>query len=342
MKEQQIYKITKFYSKKEFKKIKKNLEKKELKPIILGNINLNNKHDKEKEKEDKKDLVYLKEKENKKDKYFYILDDEKLSNVNVSKFGYVGNEEFIPLFIQIKRSPIIFFIWFLFLLIGILSILLFMPCPNKENRIPLDFANGQALNGEGIQNGKITQPDAGAIEIPCYFNLYLKTNEPLKLINPKGNDVYFVYTIYENGEQIYKTKAIAPDTMILSRLPHILPVGEHNLVFEISTYDIKDQTPCNGAVLDVKLTNEAIPVEETMHYLDTDEEKLEYKAKYYKYILDELNSRDDLTTLEIAEKENLEKFFNNYEEFKDMTGKEYFEYILKENEEKKAKLEKGA
>lgn len=328
MKEQQIYKITKIYSKKEFKKIKKNLEKKELKPIILGNINLNKKHDKEKEKEEKKDIVYIKEKENKKDKYFYILDDEKLSNVNVSKYGYIGNEEYLPLFIQIKRNPIIFFIWFLFLLIGILSILLFTPCPNKENKDPLEIANGQSLDGEEIQNGKITQPDSGAIEIPCYFDLYLKTNEPLKLINPAENTVYFVYTIYENGEQIYKSKAIAPDTMILSRLPYLLPVGEHNLTFDISTFDIETQEPCNGAQMEVKLTTEMGKIENLK--LDTDDEKLEFRKEYYEKIYNDLLNRDDLTTLEIIEKENLEKFFADYEENKELTANEYLQKVLNE------------
>lgn len=335
MKETNIYKITKIYSKKEFKEIKKNLEKKELKPIILGNINLDNKYN-EKHKEDinaKNDIVYIKEKE--KEKYFYILDKEELKNRKISKYGYIGNEEFLPLFIQIKRNPLIFWLWFLSALVGILTILLLMPCPRtiKENKNPLEIANGQALDGEEIQNGKITQPDNGSIEIPCYFDLYLKTNEPLKLINPKENNVYFVYTIYENGEQIYKSKAIAPDTMILSRLPYLLPVGEHNLVFDISTFDIETQEPCNGAQMEVKLTTEKGKIENLK--LDTDDEKLEFRKEYYEKIYNDLLNRDDLTTLEIVEKENLEKFFADYEENKELTGKEYLQKVLKENEENK-------
>ncbi len=124
----------------------------------------------------------------------------------------------------------------------------------EDEKAPLEIAEGEQWNGQLPQNGEVSEADTGSIEIPCYSAIFLKQSETLNLINPKGNDVYFVYTIYdENKKEIYKSKAIKPDN-ILPVVVDFLDVGEHNLVFEISTFDIKTESPCNGATLDVKLT----------------------------------------------------------------------------------------
>lgn len=124
----------------------------------------------------------------------------------------------------------------------------------EDEKTPLEIAEGEQWNGQLPQNGDISEADMGNIEIPCYANIFFKKGEKLNLINPKGNDVYFVYTIYdENKKEIYKSKAIKPDN-ILPVTVDFLDVGEHNLVFAISTFDIKTESPCNGATLDVKLT----------------------------------------------------------------------------------------
>lgn len=124
----------------------------------------------------------------------------------------------------------------------------------EDKKTPLEIAEGEQWNGQLPQNGEVSEADTGSIEIPCYSDIFLKKGETLNLINPKGNDVYFVYTIYDKDKkEIFKSKAIKPDN-ILPVVVDFLDVGEHNLVFAISTYDIKTESPCNGAELDVKVT----------------------------------------------------------------------------------------
>ena len=42
--------------------------------------------------------------------------------------------------------------------------------------------------------------------------------------------------------------------LILVNLKELLSKGEHNLSFAIATYDVKNQTACNGATQDVTVT----------------------------------------------------------------------------------------
>ena len=65
---------------------------------------------------------------------------------------------------------------------------------------------------------------------------------------------YFVYTISEGDKVIYETKAIEPNKMVSVNLKELLSKGEHNLSFAIATYDVKNQTACNGATQDVTVT----------------------------------------------------------------------------------------
>jgi hypothetical protein len=58
-----------------------------------------------------------------------------------------------------------------------------------------------------------------------------------------------------NGDEIlYETKAIEPNKMVSLNIKDLLDVGEYNLSFVISTYDVETQTPCNGATQEVTVT----------------------------------------------------------------------------------------
>ena len=104
-------------------------------------------------------------------------------------------------------------------------------------------------------NGQQSEGSSESIEIPGYSNLYVSSESPeILLINPDENTVYFVYTISKDNEVIYETKAIAPNKTISVNFKELLPVGEHDLTFQISTYDIETQAPCNGATQKVSMT----------------------------------------------------------------------------------------
>lgn len=131
---------------------------------------------------------------------------------------------------------------------------------NQRNNIVeisnnLEFEEGSDWDGNMPSNGEQSKANSESIEIPGYAELYVSSENPeIQLINPENNTVYFIYTIKENNKIIYETKAIEPNKMISLNLKEILEVGEHNLSFVISTYDIETQAPCNGATQDVKVT----------------------------------------------------------------------------------------
>ena len=58
-----------------------------------------------------------------------------------------------------------------------------------------------------------------------------------------------------DGENVlYETKAIEPNKAVNLNLRDLLELGEHNLVFSISCYDINTQAGCNGANQTVKIS----------------------------------------------------------------------------------------
>lgn len=124
-----------------------------------------------------------------------------------------------------------------------------------NDSVNLEFENGSDWDGSMPQNGEQSQASAESIEIPGYANLYVSTSNPeIQLINPEGNTVYFIYTIMNGDETLYETKAIEPNKMVSLNIKDLLDVGEYNLSFVISTYDVETQTPCNGATQEVTVT----------------------------------------------------------------------------------------
>lgn len=185
---------------------------------------------------------------------FEIKKDYKESKL----LGYIsigGNN-----FIAVEKNSntlipiIIFIILGIFIVIGVTS---FKPNSNsnKIEKPTLEFEEGEDWDGDMPSNGQQSEGSSESIEIPGYSNLYVSSESPeILLINPDKNTVYFVYTISKDNEVIYETKAIAPNKTISVNFKELLPVGEHDLTFQISTYDIETQAPCNGATQKVSMT----------------------------------------------------------------------------------------
>jgi hypothetical protein len=180
---------------------------------------------------------------------------------NVMGYLKVGDDEYVA----IVKTNILFLILFPILGIIILTIGLLLstgdgnkPDPDSsqnssvssESKPSLDIESGQDITDDRVdEDDKIQE----SITIPGYANLYVSTKNPsISLINPEGNSVYLRYIIKNGEEVIYETKALEPNKMVKANLKELLPNGEYELTFIIETYDIKTQSPCNGATQEVK------------------------------------------------------------------------------------------
>lgn len=113
------------------------------------------------------------------------------------------------------------------------------------------FENGKAGNGYQVWDGSTNnraEAVQGSIQIPGYSNQVVsKANPKIPLGNPDGNDVYFVYHIYEGDDEIYTTDLIEPGHVCDWDAYGQLDEGVTTLTFTISTFDEKTMEPCNSA-----------------------------------------------------------------------------------------------
>ena len=95
------------------------------------------------------------------------------------------------------------------------------------------------------------------INVPGYLNLYVDKDHPYIILNnPSENMVYFQYTIMDaDGNVIFENpNLLEPGKAIQADLYTPLTEGKHMLTFLISTYDLENQAPCNGASQEVDIT----------------------------------------------------------------------------------------
>lgn len=190
--------------------------------------------------------------DNEEDNYFELHTIEKEKDIkHCDILGYVsvGDDEYVAL----TRSylPVLIL---LFLLLGLLFGLLFFGGrpENKpvDNKPSLEFEQG-----EDIPEPEFHDAIVETIDIPGYSDMTLSDTKPaVNLTNPEGNTVYFVYRLSEGETVIHETKAIEPGKMVQLDLKSLLSVGEHEITFEIMTYDVTTQTTCNGTVQTVSVT----------------------------------------------------------------------------------------
>lgn len=288
-KKKQIIPFT-YFSPKQFDELVKAKEENEENPVdvkVLGNVKIYKRKYKDikedqdfdefvNEKHDKKiygrvDVKYTKEyiekhKDKLKGETYKKYDLYEAKNHRCYGYAEVGENEYVRL---IKRNP------FFIILIGLLCLgLLFGTAFLIKDDLPDLLDIDQTVDYDGEKNhGEEGQIIEENYEIPYVPYVKLTKDEPtLYLINPDGNTVYFMYTLYidENGngtiesneavdkngnsKAIYQTKLIPPGRMIGADLYSILGKGEHKIVQKISTYNYApgekdDQLPCNGSNL---------------------------------------------------------------------------------------------
>ena len=122
------------------------------------------------------------------------------------------------------------------------------------NHPNLVVEEGKEWDGVMPTVGEASEQVAEFTEIPGYAKITITESMPeLDLINPKGNTVYFVYTISENGEILHQTGGIEPDKYVSVNLYKLLSKGVHSLKIAIECYDLETQAVCNGAMQEVEV-----------------------------------------------------------------------------------------
>ena len=113
------------------------------------------------------------------------------------------------------------------------------------------FENGKAGKGYQIWDGNTGNREEvvqGSIEIPGYSNQVVsKKNQEIALGNPNNNDVYFIYHIYQNDEEIYTTDLISPGRACSWNVYEQLNKGTYSLTFTVNTFDMETMDACNSA-----------------------------------------------------------------------------------------------
>lgn len=127
-----------------------------------------------------------------------------------------------------------------------------MNSDSSSSSTEITIADGTPFDGT-INDGHVeTAEDAKYIEIPGYSNIYISKGSTVDLVNPEGNQVYFKYTITEGDQTIYESDYIKPGEKIAWNAPdYISGVGEHDLIFAVSTVDVENGSACNGATFAV-------------------------------------------------------------------------------------------
>lgn len=74
----------------------------------------------------------------------------------------------------------------------------------------------------------------------------ISENKTLELMNPDINDVNFVYTITENGKEIFVSENIKPGNSYQWEICQYFEKGPHEININITPYSIEDNTIKNG------------------------------------------------------------------------------------------------
>ena len=213
---------------------------------VYGNIQLEKEYIPSGREEEEKDIKVLVLTSN-DGKSTYLVRIDKPSEVKAD--GYIRIGEHTWLRIEHKRSMLPLLIIPVLLIIG-LGIGIGIR-GTKEKGMDYEqhqIADGKAWDGELPKSGEDTVANTDTIEIPGYSSMVVSKEQPyVNLINSNNNTVYLKYSILKDGTEIYQTDLIRPGQMVEFNAYEELGDGKYKLEFNISSYDIDSQAPCNGA-----------------------------------------------------------------------------------------------
>lgn len=233
----------------------------ELKVEPFGEINLKKVYSGDiSNKNNKVDLVLLKDRKNEHSKYFEIKDLKKQHEKTA--IGYIcvtarGENQYIRV---MDDNGILFFLLLIagaVLIAGLSVAVLSNRGRNTEiteTKPTLEYADGKDWDGTLPERYQEEIDYQEGIEIAGYTNLLVTTDhQSIDLINTDKNTVYQQYKIYLEDKELFDSKLIAPGKQVAWNAYEVLESGNYMLNFEISTYDVETQAPCNGLTQSVSL-----------------------------------------------------------------------------------------
>lgn len=118
---------------------------------------------------------------------------------------------------------------------------------------------------DGVDIEKENEIEEDFTEIPVYTSFTVDKKSPnIYLGNPEMNDVYFRYKVYlkpEEDKEVDESLILFDDESVIKpgrafeiNLCELLEPGEYEAIVDISTFSMDDETQCNGATQEVKIT----------------------------------------------------------------------------------------
>jgi hypothetical protein len=128
-----------------------------------------------------------------------------------------------------------------------------------QESIKPDLDQG-AVDWEGVKP-QDTGGVAAGIAIPGYKSITIAANQTdvkVNFNNPEGNPCYFVISlILDDGTVLYQSKMIEPGKGLYDiTLTKALSPGQYGATVKYETYSLSDQTPMNGAEVQIALIAE--------------------------------------------------------------------------------------
>lgn len=117
---------------------------------------------------------------------------------------------------------------------------------------------------DGVDINKPQEEDEDFTEIPVYTAFTVSKKKPnIYLGNPEINNVYFKYKVYlkpDDGEEIEPNmilfdseSVIKPGRAFEINIYDLLKPGKYQVILDISTFSLEDETQCNGASQEVTI-----------------------------------------------------------------------------------------
>jgi hypothetical protein len=273
-----------YLTKKSFKKLKKDSDEP---PYVVGDVYIKRKRYEDINKaDDPQYLAWKKESKNiigiveveRTDEYILEHPDEEIKRYDLFKhrafrrcIGYAetDNGQYVRMIAYFPILPLLLLLLFLLLL-------LLSHCPKtpstsipepttietttqiiEQTTIPTD-PNIVPWDGE-LPTSPSSETEQEEIELIGYDFLTVSgSSRFVNLINPKGNTVYYKYSIKANGVEVFNTGLIPANMYIpwnaYSTLTKMGLSGEVNVELNISTFDINSYAPCNHATIKTTIT----------------------------------------------------------------------------------------
>ncbi len=199
-----------------------------------------------------------------KDRQFALKEKGKHSGLLYSRSGYVACKGLPNSFVALLKNRLALLLLSLILAAALIAggVIVFSSLASAGTGGPGGLElDKNAVEWEGAlppsEGGNSGQEDG--IRIPGYKSMAIEANSrevSVNLVNPEGNQCYFVISIALNGtdEVIYESKLIPPGKGLYKiTLTRPMAPGTYDAQIRYEAYDLASQSRLNGAVVNFTL-----------------------------------------------------------------------------------------